>query len=150
VRAASIPRCSASKTAVWFGLGLGDGAAGTIYYPLEFSNTGRRACTLYGYPGVSGYGASAQQIVSAARRLAGVPARTVTLQPGGSAHSLLGIVDWGALCPVPVTASGLTVYPPGERAAQQVPFQFQGCPQAGVLIVGPVRAGVGIPGYTTG
>ena len=31
----------------------GNGAAGTIYYPLEFTNLSGRTCSLYGFPGVS-------------------------------------------------------------------------------------------------
>jgi hypothetical protein len=34
-------------------IGRGDPGAGNIYYPLEFTNTTQRPCTLDGYPGVS-------------------------------------------------------------------------------------------------
>jgi uncharacterized protein DUF4232 len=32
-------------------VGAPNGAAGTIFYPLDFSNTSGSACTMYGYPG---------------------------------------------------------------------------------------------------
>ena len=35
--APATPRCNASNTYVWFGLSP-NGAAGTIYYPVEFTN----------------------------------------------------------------------------------------------------------------
>ncbi|MFC4031115.1 DUF4232 domain-containing protein [Streptomyces polygonati] len=34
-------------------LGRGDPGAGNTYYPLDFTNTGKTACTLAGFPGVS-------------------------------------------------------------------------------------------------
>jgi len=144
---AVVPSCSAAQTQVWLGLGLGGGTAGTTYYPLEFSNVSHRTCTLFGYPGVSAYRGSQRQIGPAARRNPHAHA-LVTLTPGATAHALLGIGDWGAVCSRPVTADGLRVYPPGQRVAHAIPFSFKVCAHRGVLSVGPVRAGVGIPGYT--
>ncbi|MGO8907141.1 MAG: DUF4232 domain-containing protein [Solirubrobacteraceae bacterium] len=148
-RAAAVARqCSAAATRAWLGLGLGGGTAGTYYYPLEFSNVGHRTCTLRGYPGVSAYGGGLRQIGPPARRN-GERSVTVTLRPGETAHASLGIVDWGAVCSRSVGAAGLKVYPPGQRIAQTIPFAFPACAHAGVLVVGPLLAGVGIPGYTT-
>jgi Domain of unknown function (DUF4232) len=140
--------CSSANTEVWLGLGLGGGTAGTYYYPLEFSNVGHRSCTLYGYPGVSAYHGALKQIGPAAGRYLGAHV-TVTLRPGATAHALLGVHDWGAICSRSVTADGLKVYAPGQSLAQEIPFPFGACAHQSVLSVGPVRAGVGIPGYTT-
>jgi Protein of unknown function (DUF4232) len=147
-RAAAPSRCTTAHLEIWFGLGLGGGTAGSIYYPLEFSNVGHPACTLNGYPGVSGYGSSGAQVGPAAGRNTGSHG-TVTLAPGATAHAILRVVDAGALCSAPVTASGLKVFPPGATRSQSIPFSFAACTHRGVLIVGPVRAGVGIPGFTT-
>jgi len=147
-RAAAVARCTSNQTQVWLGLGLGGGTAGTYYYPLEFSNIGRRACTLYGYPGVSAFGASGRRLGTPATRNTGSPG-VVTLTPGATAHALLGIHDAGALCAHPASAQGLRVYPPAQTASRVIEFGFQACTQRGVLVVGPVRAGVGIPGYST-
>jgi hypothetical protein len=144
---AAAPKCSSTGTAVWFGLGLGGGTAGSIYYPLEFSNVSHHTCTLDGYPGVSGYRGGAQVGPAASRNTE--PHGTVTLTPGATAHAILRIVDWGALCSKEVVADGLRIYPPGQTTSQEVPFSFGACAHRGVLVVGPVRAGVGIPGYTT-
>ena len=64
--AASIPRCTASDLGVWLAVGQGNGAAGTIYYPLEFTNLSHHTCYLYGYPGVSALGRNGNQLGSPA------------------------------------------------------------------------------------
>jgi hypothetical protein len=51
--AASILRCTTSDLGVWLALDQGNGAAGTTYYPLEFTNLSHPTCYLFGYPGVS-------------------------------------------------------------------------------------------------
>jgi hypothetical protein len=141
------PACTPSSTQVWLGLGLGGGTAGSIYYPLEFSNVGHHACTLNGYPGVSASKGGSQVGPAATRDQH--PHGNVTLAPGATAHVILRIVEWGALCSQEVVADGLKVFPPGQTRSAFVPFSFGACAHRGVLIVGPVRAGVGIPGYTT-
>lgn len=146
--AAATARCTTAHLEVWFGLGLGGGTAGSTYYPLEFSNVGHRACTLNGFPGVSAVGNGGHQIGPGAGRN-GQHHATVTLAPGATAHAILRVLDAGAVCSAPVTAAGLKVFPPGETRSESVPFSFAACAHRGVLIVAPVRAGVGIPGYTT-
>jgi hypothetical protein len=144
---AAVAACSTSSLEVWLGNGEGGGTAGRTYYPLEFSNIGHRRCTLYGYPGVTAWGANAKPVGPAASRNSSSHG-TVTLKPGATAHALLAIGDWGAICSKATNASGLSVYPPGQTRAQQISFPFQTCAKQGVLVTGPVRAGVGIPGYT--
>jgi hypothetical protein len=148
--AASAPACSFSETEIWFGDGEGGGTAGHTYFPIEFSNVGHSACTLDGYPGVSAYSSSAQQVGAPATRV--VSAHTVvTLAPHGTAHALLGIAEAGASCSAPVQAVGLTVYAPGQHTSQGFEFGFPICSGGpSVLDIGPVRAGIGIPGYTSG
>jgi hypothetical protein len=146
-RSAASSPCSVSATQVWLGDGEGGGTAGTTYYPLEFSNIGHHTCTLYGYPGVSAYHGALKQVGSGASRSTSAHS-TITLRPNATAHALLGIRDWGALCSKPVAVDGLKVYPPGQRSAKEVGFSFDACAHKGVLVVGPIRARVGIPGYT--
>lgn len=146
-RSAAASPCSASETQVWLGDGEGGGTAGTTYYPLEFSNIGHRACTLYGYPGVSAYRGALKQVGSAAARSTSAHS-PITLAPNATGHALLGIRDWGALCSKAVVVDGLKVYPPGQKSAKEIGFSFDACAHKGVLVVGPMRAGVGIPGYT--
>jgi hypothetical protein len=139
--------CSAANTQVWLGDGEGGGTAGRVYYPLEFSNVGHSACTLYGYPGVSAWRSGGAQVGGAAGRNSG-PHSTVTIPAGGTAHALLSIADWGAICSKAVNASGLKVYPPGQTKAKTIGFPLQVCATTSVLAVEPIRSGVGIPGYT--
>src|SRR5580693_9968810 len=49
------PRCATGALTVWLGI-PGDGAAGSISYQLELSNTSARACPPYGLPGVPAVG----------------------------------------------------------------------------------------------
>jgi hypothetical protein len=99
-------------------VGRADGAAGTIYHPLVFTNTGGRACTLHGYPGVSSVtGPHGHQIGDAAARDPFAVRRVLLRARSGAATAVYGQVDTGvydrALCR-PVRARGLRVYAPGH------------------------------------
>ncbi|WNI14450.1 DUF4232 domain-containing protein [Actinacidiphila sp. ITFR-21] len=50
-RAAAGSRCTVAGLRMR--LGRGDPGAGNIYYPVDFTNTTKRSCTLNGFPGVS-------------------------------------------------------------------------------------------------
>lgn len=145
--AATAPACSAEHLEVWLGDGEGGGTLGSIYYPLEFSNTGHSNCVLDGYPGVSAWGQNGKQVGLPAQRAASAHS-SVTLAPGATAHALVQFVEWGAVCSKGVHALGLRVYAPGLKQAQPISFAFEVCAHASVLRVGPVRAGVAIPAYT--
>ena len=56
----AVKACKAAQTYVWFALAP-NGAAGTIYYPIEFTNTGA-TCTLRGFPGVAAVGKTGHQL----------------------------------------------------------------------------------------
>jgi hypothetical protein len=147
-RTASVAACTPAHTQAWLGVGLGGGTAGTYYYPLEFTNVGHSTCTLSGYPGVSAYRGSRRQVGAAGTRNQAAHT-TVTLAPGATAHAQLGIRDAGALCGRGIAAAGLKVYPPGQTHSWALSFPLQACARGSVLAVGPVRSGVGVPGYTT-
>lgn len=123
-------------------LGSPNGAAGTVYYNLTLTNQGTATCTLYGYPGVSFVtGNNGTQVGAAARRTNGTAAK-LTLTPGQSASSPLGIVEagnFGPNCQI-TNVDGLRVYPPGQTAALFVPHTGQGCANSAdvVLEVGPL------------
>jgi Protein of unknown function (DUF4232) len=149
--AATTPRCTTAGLEVWLGVGGGGGQAGSIAYPMELTNVSGHACHLFGFPGVSAE-VSGHQVGSAARRVASVPERTVTLRAGATAHTVLQIADASAFpastCK-PVTAGGLRVFAPGAVKASQIPFRFRACSAKGprFLSVGPVQPRVGIPGH---
>jgi len=145
---AASPSCSAADTQIWLGVGEGGGFAGGYGLPLEFSNIGGRTCTLHGYPGVSAYRGALRQVGPAALRIR-EPHALVTLVPGATAHAFLRIADWGALCSSPVSADGLKVYAPNQRASKTISTPVAVCAHRAVLAVGAVHPGVGIPGYIT-
>jgi hypothetical protein len=74
----------------------------------------------------------------------------VTLAPGATAHAFLRVTDTGALCgSSAVSADGLKIYAPGQRAWKPISIALKVCAHRATLAVGAVRAGVGIPGYIT-
>jgi len=148
--ASTTPRCKTPGLEVWLGVGAGGGQAGSIVYPVEFTNVSGRTCRLDGFPGVSAEVAG-RQVGSAAGRDHSLPARTVTLRNGATAHTFVQITDVSAFSPASckaVTAGGLTVYPPGAFTAAQIPFRFRACSAKGpvFLSVRTVQPKVGIPG----
>ena len=153
--AAAVPRCAATSgpgpgLAVWVAADEGNGAAGTIFYPLEFTNLTGSACSLHGFPGVSAIDSSGHQLGSPASWGPETP-HTVILAPGATAHAVLSylnaVVGSAAGCH-PVTASELRVYPPDQRAAGHAFFDLPVCSQAGpvYLGVGPILPGTGANG----
>jgi hypothetical protein len=138
----AVPRaCATSGLVVWAYADYGGGYAGGYAYTVGFTNLSGHACTLRGRPGVSAVSLAGQQLGSPAGWGGGTPA-TVTLADGATATARLDIGDAGAWCQ-PVTAAGLRVYPPGQRAAKIVPIPFGACPHAGPVWMhaGPVRSG---------
>ena len=150
--ASTVAACATSQLSIWWGQ-PGGAAAGSSYFPLEFSNTGTTSCSLDGYPGVSGVNADGAQLGSAANWNPEVTPTNVVLAPGGTAHVILQIVD-AANYPSSVcgqtAASGLRVYPPNQKASVVLPYNFQACSKTGANYLGvdAVNAGVGIPLYT--
>jgi Protein of unknown function (DUF4232) len=129
----STPRCTTSGLVVWMNT-TGSGAAGTIYYHLEFTNLSGHRCTLRGYPGVSGVNLTGHRIGSAGSHNAIYPTTTITLANGATANALLGITEVGffssSACH-PTTAAGLRVYPPNQTTSKVIPFPFGACAHPG-------------------
>ncbi|MBE1495753.1 hypothetical protein H4696_002853 [Amycolatopsis lexingtonensis] len=117
----SITRCTTA--ALRLSLGQGDGAAGHLYVPVTFTNTGR-TCTITGYPGVSYFaGADHHQVGAAAVR---DPSATPTLllHRGQSAVAWVDQVNIDAYDPAvcgPTPVTGLRVYPPGSTTPVLLP-----------------------------
>ena len=136
------PRCVITQTHV--SLGRGSGAAGTIFYPLRFTNVSRRTCTMFGFPKTWAQFQDGRQIGNSSRRLGGIPQRVVTLVPGSTAHSTLGIIEASNICRKPVTAVTLRVRAPQQVLSRLIWFKFQACHgHVTVMVVGPVQPGGG-------
>jgi len=142
---AATPQCTAGSTYVWLALAP-NGAAGTICYPVEFTNLGSTKCTLSGFPGVAAIRKSGTQLGPAARRIK-ITVHTITLKPHQTAYALLGISDPGNFTGCHhATAFGLQVYPPNQTVKQMVSsFTYSLCTNKPYLHVYPVRAGIGVP-----
>jgi hypothetical protein len=141
----AVAKCTAAHIYVWLALAP-NGAAGTIYYPVEFTNLGSSSCVLFGYPGVSAVSKTAVQLGPAAGHFKATR-HNVTLKPGQTAHAALGIVDPGFIGSChKATADGLRVYPPNFRASQLVfNFSFGVCKNKVFMRVYPVTPGIGVP-----
>ncbi|HTX84569.1 MAG TPA: DUF4232 domain-containing protein, partial [Streptosporangiaceae bacterium] len=111
-------------------VGASNGAAGTIYYPLDFTNASSSACTMYGYPGVAFVSSpGGSQVGAAAGRSSTTPA-LVTLEPAATAHATLAVSDVliGNNCVGhQVQVSWVQVYPPDQYSALFAPLSRQGC-----------------------
>ncbi len=130
-------------------VGASNGAAGTIYYPLDLTSAGTSACTLYGYPGVAfvtSPGGSSIGAPAGRRPIAGISPALITLQPGASAHAILAVsyVLVGTQShshQVPVIT--VQVYPPDEYTALFAPIKVTGCADRSLVVmwVSPVTSG---------
>jgi hypothetical protein len=141
---AAISKCAASNLAVWVNADSADGTAGTTYFNLEYTNTGRVTCYLAGYPGVSATGLGGGQLGQSARRNAAAPYKVIDVAPGRTAHSFLGYVDIvvDPSCK-PRTATFLKVYAPNDTVAKRAFFPLSVCTTGPVdLTVERAAAGV--------
>jgi hypothetical protein len=136
-------------SALHVSIGNGNGAAGSVYYPIVFTNSSGSPCTLFGFPGVSFVTSpNGSQIGDAATRRSDKPVQTVTLAVGGVAHATLQVVqalNFPATKCQPVTAHFLKIYPPNQTAAVILSFTAKACAATGqgatVLNVAPVQPG---------
>jgi hypothetical protein len=145
----SIPECHAADLGVWVAVDQGNGAAGSAYFPLQFTNLSKHYCSLRGFPGVSAINSDGRQLGSPAGWNHVTPVRTVLLAPGATAHTLLRYgdaeVETAPGCGRATTAFELRVYPPGQYSATHAAFDLPVCSHAGpvYLNVEPITAGVG-------
>jgi len=142
-RDAAIPRCAPDQLYVWVSPDSGNGAAGSNYQDLDYTNVSKSACRLYSWPGVSARNANGKQLGAAAEREPGVPARYVNIPPNGTAHSVLRYVDV-QVTPAckPANATYLKVYPPDDRGSRDAYFPAIACTDKTIyLMIGRVQPG---------
>jgi hypothetical protein len=133
---AAVGACTTSGLVVWLNT-QGNGAAGSSFYTLNFTNLSGRTCSLRGYPGVSAIDLAGRRIGSpAGRDSGGGTGRLVTLRSGHAASATLRIVDAlnfpNSRCRL-TSAAGLRVYPPNQTASKVVPFPFDACARTGTV-----------------
>jgi Protein of unknown function (DUF4232) len=128
--------------------GLSQGAAGSVYQVLDFTNISNVTCTLYGYPGVSLAGGSpVAQVGLAASEDPTTPRKLVTLAPGQVANALLRIVDalnFPASKCGPVKTQWIQVYPPNQTTPVFLGYKTTACSKpVRILSVSVVQPGSG-------
>jgi Protein of unknown function (DUF4232) len=130
-------------------LGAAQGAAGSVYQVIDFTNAGTSSCSLYGYPGVALVGGSPlAEIGAAASRTTTSAPTLVTLGAGDTANALLRITQAGnyptSTCD-PVASTYLQIYPPNQTTPIYLAYKSTGCSATSVnlLSVSVVQAGAG-------
>jgi hypothetical protein len=147
--ATAVRACTAADLGVWVAVSQSDGAAGSVFFPLQFTNLSRHACAMRGFAGVSAVGRNGHQLGSPAGWDHTRPVRTVVLAPGATAHAVLRYGDVTVAtapgCHPVSSMFELRVYPPGQRQATYAAFSMEACSHTGpvYLDVTPVQAGVG-------
>jgi hypothetical protein len=147
--AAATPACTTANLDVWLNT-MGNGAAGSSYYNLNFTNLSAHSCTLYGYPGISAITQTGIQLGSAAGRNPSHTPTHITLTSARTARgfemstshntatAILQITVAenfpNAACSW-ITAAGLRVYPPGQKESTVVPYPFVACAKAGPVFL---------------
>jgi Protein of unknown function (DUF4232) len=128
--------------------GLAQGAAGSTYQVIDFTNISNVSCTLYGYPGVSlAAGHPVTQVGLAAAEDPTTPRKLVTLAPGHVANALLRIVDalnYPTSKCGPVKTQWIQVYPPNQTTPVYVAYNTTACSKpVRILTVSVVQPGSG-------
>jgi len=145
----AVPACTAGNLGAWVAVDQGNGAAGSIYFPLQFTNLSGHACSLHGFPGVSAIDRNGHQLGSPASWDHATAPRTVVLAAGVTAHSVLRWSDAAVTtapgCQPTFGAFALRIYPPDQRSSTHAAFGLEVCSHPGpiYLTVGPVIPGVG-------
>lgn len=149
-RSAAVPKCGPAALGVWVARDQSDGAAGTLFFRLEFTNLSHHACTLYGFPGVSARASNGTLLGNPATRDNGVKARTVRLAPGATGYALLAYSDVvTGNCPHKVTAAYLLVYAPDQRVANTAFWSLTACTTPGqknFMRIRVIAPGIGVVG----
>ena len=136
--------CAATGLGVWVAADYAQGALGSTFVPLDFTNVGSRTCTLQGYPTVAALDRNGNQLGPAAIR-SHSSSPIVTLAPGQTAHAVLQYIQAVATnCALAqqVPAYELQVNPPNRTLKDHALFDFETCPGNTVyLTVTAIRAG---------
>jgi hypothetical protein len=135
------PLCQTPGLVIWLDT-EGNGAAGTIFYELHFTNLSGRTCTLNGFPFLYAVNLAGKQIGRVAAFRRPPSPRLVTVGRGRTVSAVLGIVETGNFSPNvcrPVTAAGIRVFPPNQTRSKVIPFPFSTCSRS----TGPASLNIG-------
>jgi hypothetical protein len=133
-------------------VGVAQGAAGSVYQVVDFTNIGSATCSLYGYPGVAlAAGSPVAQVGAAASRSTSAAPSLVTLAAGATANALVRITvaqNYPTSTCNPVATTYLQIYPPNQTTPIYLAYKSTGCSATSVnlLTVSVVQAGSGSNG----
>lgn len=129
--------------------GVAQGAAGSVYQVIDFTNIGTASCSLYGYPGVALAGGSpVTQIGAAASRSPQTAPSLVTLAAGATGNALLRITqaeNYPQSKCHPSASTYLQIYPPNQTTPMYLGYKSTGCSAMSVnlLTISVVQSGSG-------
>jgi hypothetical protein len=104
-----------------------NGAAGSLYTSLSFTNTTGASCSMRGFPGVSLLN-DAGAIVGQPATRDGSAGSLVRLGPSQRAQFVIRVgTATRTGCNVPRPSSQIQVYPPGQTVALRIPFTTGSC-----------------------
>ncbi|MET9256268.1 DUF4232 domain-containing protein [Streptomyces sp. NPDC003717] len=126
--ARSDARCHTSELRA--SVGRMDPGAGQRNFPVVLTNTSKRTCTLYGYPGAAFTDKSGKQLGPDPKRAPGSP-NVVTLAPGKGAWSGLSFSSPDISGARTATPAVLVVTPPDERDPLKVTWTAGKVPVGG-------------------
>jgi Domain of unknown function (DUF4232) len=130
-------------------VGIAQGAAGSVYQVIDFTNIGTSSCSLYGYPGVALAGGSpVTQIGAPATRSTASAPKLVSLAAGASANTLVQITEaenYPTSRCGPTPSTYLQIYPPNQTTPIYLAYKSMGCSSTKVklLTVSVMLAGKG-------
>ncbi|MFI6040027.1 DUF4232 domain-containing protein [Nocardia sp. NPDC051321] len=130
-----VPTCAPGDLTV--SLGQQGGAAGSIYIPIVFTNTGTAPCALSGYPGVSlATGTPPTPIGPPAEPdTASATPQPVTLAPTQAAHAILRYSQAGNYDCDRAPAHYLLINPPNQATPSPHPFTAEACVKPAYLLL---------------
>ncbi|MFI7010032.1 DUF4232 domain-containing protein [Streptomyces sp. NPDC050145] len=139
--AAAAPTSGSPRTCalsdLYLSMGRKEGAAGSLYWTVRFTNTSTTSCSLRGYPGVSALDTAHRQIGPAAHHT-GEHYSTVRLAPAHSASAVIRTTNGPLGGPCLPTGTYLRIYPPGSYHATLVPAHWTICSH--LFDVSPIKA----------
>ena len=119
--------------------GVAQGAAGSVYQVIDFTNISTASCSLYGYPGVAlAAGSPVTQVGEAASRSTAAGPALVTLTPG-AVRERAAADHAGAELPDgdvhPTATTYLQIYPPNQTTPIYLAYKSTGCSATGVNLL---------------
>jgi len=140
VSADAIGRCATANLTIQLGAGVA--GPGEVTYPLEFTNSGTRACMMAGLPRILPSDSGGNQVGHRSKSVDTSQKTKFTMNPGDMAHSSVTIVDNMTARCMQVPGAMLDVFPPSERTGQVIPsFTFTACADRANVKVDPVSPG---------